>query len=93
MDLFNKLQPVVPKWFDLGINLGIPFHKVSTIMVNNRLDKPRAFKEMLYMWLMTSPQPTWETAVKALKNVGEHQLAESIIAKHRSFSNHLTLVE
>ena len=87
MDLFNELQPVIPKWLDFGICLGIPFHKLGTINVNNRLDKARAFKEMLHVWLITSPQPTWEATGKALKNVGEYQLAESIMAKHHCYSN------
>jgi hypothetical protein len=72
-----------PKWFHLGLALGIDETKLKTIKVDFHTVEDQ-FTEVLSVWLrMSSPQRSWESLVTALKQptVGFTDLAKSIEEK------------
>jgi hypothetical protein len=69
-----------PKWFYLGLELGISEARLRTIEVDFHTVE-RRFTEVLSLWLkMNSPQRSWERLVTALKlpTVGFSYLARNI---------------
>ena len=82
-ELINELHEALPLWYDLGIQLGIRPSNLESIRVDHHTSG-RCFIEMLQVWLKTSPQPTWEAIVEALKSpiVEDHILAAKIEAKY-----------
>jgi hypothetical protein len=80
----SELQVLIfdaqPKWFNLGLALGIEETKLLTIEGNHQ-DIERRFTAVLSLWLhMSSPQRSWKRLVAALKQrtLGLMDLAESI---------------
>jgi hypothetical protein len=74
-----------PKWFHLGLALGISEAKLETIDRDFHRAEEQ-FTEMLSVWLtMSSPQRSWESLVTALKQptVGFNDLAKSIEEEFR----------
>jgi hypothetical protein len=72
-----------PKWFNLGLAVGIDETKLKTIRLDFHTVEEQ-FTEMLSVWLrMSSPQRSWESLVTALKQptVGFSDLAKSIKEK------------
>lgn len=69
-----------PKWFNLGLALGINSTKLKTIEIDHREVDP-CFREMLSTWLtMSGPQRSWQRLFTALRQptVGFKDLVESI---------------
>lgn len=81
--LFDELREALSKWYALGIVLGIRPSTLESIQVDHQTSI-LCLIEMLQVWLKTSPQPTWETIVEALKDptVGNNRLAAKIEAKY-----------
>ena len=70
-----------PKWFNLGLALGVDHTKLKTIEADFRYSVERCFLEMLSTWLhMSSPELSWERLITALKQptVGLDGLAKRI---------------
>jgi hypothetical protein len=79
-DLQTLTWEARPKWFNLGLAVGIDEAKLTAIKMNCG-DVDPCFTEMLSVWLkMSSPQRSWERLVTALKQstVGFESLAKSI---------------
>ena len=84
-ELLNELHPVQAKWFNIGLELGIPHNTLNGFkqMYTIPLDLMR---EMLMHWLDTAvdPQPTWEAVVAALRSaiVDKKKVAEQLESKY-----------
>jgi hypothetical protein len=69
-----------PKWFNLGLALGIDETKLKAIEVDHH-EVERRFTEVLSVWLcMSTPQRSWERLITALEQpaVGLLGLSKSI---------------
>lgn len=88
-NLLNELIQV--EWYQLGIGLGIPPHKLKNI----EEQYPGIYRrrtETLILWLRQTPNASWGQVVNALQVMGENTLAERIRKKYREASKN-TLAE
>ena len=73
------------KWYDIGLELEIPFQSLDVIKTDCPSNSADCLREMLKQWLSRmSPAPSWSALVEALSSepVGEKRLAGEI---HRQF--------
>ena len=77
--LVEKLYPVQPKWYELGLQLGIPLGRLDVIKKDNP-ETSTAFIEMLKQWL-AGKEPSLEKLSGALqtKSVGQDGLGLDIL--------------
>ena len=76
----EQLHPVRPKWYEIGLQLGLPSGDLDTIRDNDS-DAQCRNREMLKLWLANAECPTLEALSRALrtKAVGESRLGFSIL--------------
>ena len=88
-DIFNK----APKWFNLGLALGLVSDELNKIKVAHRDNPDECLREMLTLWLSKrSPKPTREALICALRErtVGEDAFADELQQKYNSPSRSVT---
>ena len=81
IDIRNAIQTVKDKWFNIGLELNIPFQILYAIRRKYNGNAAHCLSEMLKKWLIsTSPPPTWSGLLQALSSepVGERRLVEEI---------------
>ena len=83
--LRNELHPVYTNWFNIGLQLGIPYHKLECF--KQMYQNPSELMcEMLARWFKTAidPCPSWEAVVAALRSpsVDAQHLAEQLESKY-----------
>ena len=66
--LCNTLNPVAPKCFALGLQLGVKEAKIRIIMVNNTSDCEAQLREIISERLKQDPPLTWHDIVTALRS-------------------------
>ena len=75
--LLEELLVVGPKWYHLGLQLGVRTGTLDDIQAqfHSFIDQ---LLEMLKTWLTTSDNPSWKTLTRALRSriVGASQLAD-----------------
>ena len=85
-DLGEKVTPhLFPKWYHVGIQLGLPPVMLTGIERQYQHDIRRCMDEVLYEWISRSEEnPTWMTLIETLRSdsIGERQLASEL---ERSF--------
>ena len=82
-NLSSELIAVVD-WHKLGINLGLPKHELDKIQQDcAHLGNDRQRLEMLDKWLRHTPNAVWGDVVRALQQMGENRVAESIRQKDK----------
>ena len=82
-NLSSELIAVV-NWHKLGINLGLPKYELDKIQQDYaHLGNDRQRLEMLDKWLQRTPNATWRDVVRALQQMGENRVAESIRQKDK----------
>ena len=76
--LVERLYPVHPKWYELGLQLGIPPENLDIIKKDNP-ETSTAFIEMLKRWL-AGKEPSLEKLSGALRktSVGQDRLGLDI---------------
>ena len=77
----NAVYDVAAKWYDLGLELGIPADYLDTIKTSHS-DPQDCLREMLRRWLSgVDPEPSWKVLSDALRNqaVGFQYLADRIL--------------
>ena len=83
--LLDELHPVYPSWFNIGLQLGIPYHKLEGFK-QMCLNPSELMREMLAHWFKTAidPRPSWEAVVAALRSpsVDCQHLAEQLESKY-----------
>ena len=75
------IHKACPKWYDLGLELGVEDVTLDIIKSNCHDDVETCFRKMLSEWLkMIDPQPSWERLIAALKKpyIGHEKLADTI---------------
>ena len=79
-NLSNALEKVT-NWHQLGLKLGIPPHKLSKIEEDYQHNDRRK-TETLDTWLHQTPSASWSDVVRALQQMGENAVAESVRQKY-----------
>ena len=81
----SELFSVRDKWYDIGLELNIPFQMLNVIEKDNPNNCSSCLRKMLMEWLSSSsPDPSWSGLVEALSSepVGEKRLAREIHCKY-----------
>ena len=78
--VLSYLKAVVTRWYDIGKELGISPIVLEEIEQNHAVDDIMCAQSMVCEWLKC-PQlrPCWYCLVKALKTLGLHLVAETIL--------------
>ena len=71
----------VRDWFTLGIQLGVPDHRLDEIEHNHPRDASRCKVEVLRHWRDNSEQPSWQNLASALRSMDLNSLADSVEAR------------
>ena len=74
-DVYRSVYGARAKWYNIGLELGIPSSELDTLRAQNGED---ALREVLKHWLQQiDPPPTWGRLLEALRSptVGKQQLA------------------
>ena len=71
-----------PKWYYLGVLLGIGVAELDVIEKNNPLNIHACKRKMFQAWLRITPSPSYQQLVEALKTVGEINEAERLRKKY-----------
>ena len=76
----SELHEVRAKWYDIGLDLGLPVSTLDTILQQCQ-DNTECLRRMVQEWLKTTdPQPSWRTLINVLQNkvINEGALAITI---------------
>ena len=74
-----------PKWYTLGLDLGLLKPTLDTIETQYRNDIQRCLLECISQWLKKADktikkgEPTWDSLASALRNIGEVTAAEKVL--------------
>ena len=70
------------KWYQLGMQLGIPPVTLSTIESDHPRDAQRCMTEVINWWLRNAPERSWAKLAEAVKAMGGYTvLAERLRQK------------
>ena len=81
--VLKSLETVVPEWYRLGLELGLPEATLSTIEHDHHRSVETCKRKMVQKWLH-SPclNPSWCSLVKALQATGLSATAAKISKEH-----------
>ena len=80
--LCNELSDIFD-WFALGLNLGVPYHKLEEVRRNYSVEGHGALRrETLILWLRRTFNASWRDVVGALQRMGENTVAGRIEQKY-----------
>ena len=83
--LLSELHPVYASWYNIGLQLGIPYHRLECVK-QMYINPSELMREMLARWFKTAidPRPTWEAVVAALRSpsVDAQHLAKQLESKY-----------
>ena len=74
-DLISDVQTT--EWYHLGLQLNLDSFKLRQIQVDARQNQEH-LTLMFEAWLQVSENPSWQDVVRALKAIGERQLAAKL---------------
>ena len=83
----NEIQKIMnemsaAKWYQLGVQLGIPPATLSTIESDHPRDAQRCMTEVINWWLQNAPERSWTKLAEAVKAMGAYiVLAERLRQK------------
>ena len=77
--------PVAAEWRQLGVQLGVPLHRLRRIQANNRNCPDFAqecLTDMFYWWLNNGRDKTYERLACGLGDIGKTTLATQLRKQH-----------
>ena len=77
--------PVAAEWKQLGLQLGVPLHRLRRIQANNRNCPDFAqecLTDMFYWWLNNGRNATYERLGCGLRSIGKARLANQLHKQH-----------
>ena len=82
-EIQNELNELTAaKWYQLGIQLGIPPATLSIIESDHPHDAQRCMTEVINWWLQNAPEHSWTKLAEAVKAMGGYAvLAEELRKK------------
>jgi len=86
--LMHQLEDIVRKWYQLGMELGLPPSKLEEIEVNNPGNVLRCKRLMLQEWeRRPTLKPSWSSLVDALREMNENTIADRMSQQCRELCN------
>ena len=82
-EIQNELNEMAAaKWYQLGVQLGIPPATLSTTEINYPHDAQRCMTEVIIRWLQSTPECSWAKLAEAVEAMGGYAvLAEKLRQK------------
>ncbi len=82
--VLTELLPASANWYNIGLALDMDPGTLDAMKVGTYKDPRDCLREMLKEWLSTSPDPSWEGLIAALRDpvVGKETLARQLEAKY-----------
>ena len=77
----------VSDWHRLGLALGLKFDDLNIIEKDFRGDTRKQTCKMFELWLRTQPDASYEQLIKALHEVGDKTVANSLCNKYGKYYN------
>ena len=77
--------PVAAEWKQLGVQLGVPLHRLRRIQANNRNCPDFAqecLTDMFYWWLNNGRDVTYERLECGLRGIGKTRSAKQLHKQH-----------
>ena len=87
--------PVAAKWKQLGVELGVPTHKLDEIQANHKHSSDfvqECLRDMFTWWLNNGHDVTYEWLERGLIDIGETRLAQHINKQHSNSSGEQTCI-
>ena len=84
IELLTQELNKVPKWQDLGTNLGMAPCEIKEIEQDHPGDTARRRMAMLDKWMRKQENPSWMSVIEALENMSEKSLANKLRNKYTS---------
>ena len=66
--IVNTIHTLAAKWFNLGVALGLPYNRLTSIESDFPRDSLRCLTETVQIWLQSSSCPSWRGLVSALRS-------------------------
>ncbi len=82
--ILRELLEVSADWYNIGLVLKLTPGILNAMKVGTYKEPRDCLRDMLYEWLSTSPDPSWEGLIAALRDpvVGKVALARQLEAKY-----------
>ena len=82
-EIENELSEVTGEdWYPLGVQLGLRPATLREIQRNYPLDTERCRREILDLWLRSTPKVSWKILVQAVQGLGRYKsLAQKLRRK------------
>ena len=90
-----KALNLFTNWETLGVMLDVAVSKMNEISINRSGNKDKVClckQDLLYYWLKTDPEPSWDKVAVALDDMDETKLASEIRATYCSLPGNENLV-
>ena len=71
-----------PKWYDLGLQLGVPDSTLRIIENDCQNNCKDAIRKMIHEWLQLCSNPTWRTVALSLRTIYMDSLANDVERKY-----------
>ena len=86
-DVMREVGSVVPRYPQLGRELGVPPHELQRLQMQYGVNPDLAFNDMILLWLRGCSTHTWQALVRAVANPAggnDFALARKIAARHEA---------
>lgn len=77
----------ISNWHKLGLALGLKPYKLDIIKKNHQGDTESQTCNMFEVWLKTQPEASYKQLIKALCEVGDETVANSLCNKYGKYAN------
>ena len=86
--ILQEVSPLKPRYFQLGVALGIPAHQLETLRNQyGAVNYDQALNDMILLWLRGRTTRTWQALVRAVDSEtggNNHPLALEIAGRHKA---------
>ena len=76
-EVLNELKEVT-KWHELGVQLGVPAHKLNAIDRQHTQDTDRSKTEVIIWWLQNIEDTSWKKLAQAVEEIEHKVLAKKL---------------
>ena len=84
-ELKDLMHLQVSDWYRLGLELGLKSYKLDIIKRDHQGDTESQICKMFDRWLRTQPDASYEQLIKALHEVGDERVANSLCEKYGKY--------
>ena len=84
-ELRNLIHPQVSDWYRLGLELKLDPYELDIIKKDHPSDTKSQTREMFKLWLRTQHDASYEQLIKALCEVGDETVANSLCIEYGKY--------